>query len=154
MAALAAAGGTAVVQAAGTDAWNGVRQQVARLFGRRGAESSQGERTELVMLERLDQAAADLANAGPDEVERVRNRIETSWQVRFADLMESLIGAERQAAAGQLRELVTLARIAAGDDGQVVGGNVDIRAHNGSAAALRMRDVTIGNPPQPGPAQG
>ncbi|MGW3466207.1 hypothetical protein ACWDE9_44675, partial [Streptomyces olivaceoviridis] len=31
--ALAAAGGAAVVQAAGTDAWTGLRQAVARWFG-------------------------------------------------------------------------------------------------------------------------
>jgi hypothetical protein len=52
--ALAAAGGTAVVQAAGTDAWTGLRQAVARWFGR-------GDRQrERVELERLDRTAGEL----------------------------------------------------------------------------------------------
>nr|WP_233273728.1 hypothetical protein [Streptomyces broussonetiae] len=44
--------------------------------------------------------------------------------------------------------------ISAGDGGQAVGGNVGIRADHGSAAAWSMRDVTLGNPREPGPRQG
>jgi hypothetical protein len=56
--------------------------------------------------------------------------------------------------ASQLRELIALAQsaggVAAGDGGISIGGNVDMRAEGGSAAALRMGKVNIGNPPQPG----
>jgi hypothetical protein len=43
LAALAAAGGAAVVQAAGTDAWNGFRQAVARWFARGDAQREQAD---------------------------------------------------------------------------------------------------------------
>lgn len=33
------------------------------------------------------------------------------------------------------------------------GSNADIKADRGSAAALRMGDVTLQNPPMPGPEQ-
>ncbi|MER5419040.1 hypothetical protein [Streptosporangium roseum] len=65
---------------------------------------------------------------------------------------------EREEAARTLRALLDAhapaGGVAATGDGQAVGGNVDIRADRGSAAALRMRDVTIGTPPKPGPQQG
>ncbi len=44
--------------------------------------------------------------------------------------------------------------VSAGDGGQAVGGNVDIRADHGSAAAWTMGNVNLGNPPQPEPPQG
>jgi hypothetical protein len=47
LAALAAAGGTAVVQAAGTDAWAGFRSRVAKWFARGDTEREQ------IALERL-----------------------------------------------------------------------------------------------------
>ena len=71
--ALAAAAGTAVVQAAGTDAWTGFRSEVARWFGGRDALREESA------LERLDQAAAALKAAGPGEAERVRARQEAVW---------------------------------------------------------------------------
>ncbi|MFJ1584394.1 hypothetical protein ACIOC1_13875 [Streptomyces sp. NPDC088197] len=48
---------------------------------------------------------------------------------------------------------------AATGDGIAVGGDVDVRARDGSAASLRMGDVRMGdvrmeNPPLPGPPQG
>jgi hypothetical protein len=50
--ALAAAGGTAVVQAAGKDAWTGFRGRVAKWFARGDTGREQ------VALERLDRTAA------------------------------------------------------------------------------------------------
>ncbi|GHG61489.1 hypothetical protein [Streptomyces griseocarneus] len=150
---LASAAGTAVASAAGTDAWNGLRERVARLFGRAaGTETG-------AVVERLDRTAAALDGAGPPETERVRIRLAASWQARFEDLLEDLDEAGRAEIAGQLRDLVAEARRAApgpsaGDGGLAVGGNVDIRADHGSAAAGVMGDVTLGNPPPPGPAQG
>lgn len=57
---LATTSGTAVIQAAGTDAWTGLRERVARLFGRRS------ERAEQATLERLDRTAAELEGATDD----------------------------------------------------------------------------------------
>ena len=92
--ALAAAGGTAVVQAAGKDAWTGFRARVAKWFARGDAEREQ------VALERLDRTAAALEAAGPGEVERVRAGQEASWQTMFEILLEGLDGEEQQRGRG------------------------------------------------------
>ncbi|MGP3991515.1 hypothetical protein [Streptomyces sp. 3N207] len=149
MAALAAAGGTAVVQAAGTDAWTGFRQRVARWLGRGNPQRENDE------LERLDRTAGDLESVGPAELERVRIRQEAAWQARIEALLESLDGSERDQAAEQLNALleqcIPQGGVSASQGGQVVGGNVDISADRGSVAAWNMGNVTPGNPPQPGP---
>ncbi|WP_055699800.1 hypothetical protein [Streptomyces silaceus] len=149
--ALAAAGGTAVVQAAGTSTWQGFQQAVARWFGHGDDERVSAE------LDRLDRSANALAGAGDDEADRLRLREEAVWQVRFetafADLGEQERGQAAEALRALLREHTAPGGVVAGE-GQSVGGNVHIRADHGSAAALRMGDVTFGNPPQPGPPQG
>ncbi|MEU0836394.1 hypothetical protein [Streptomyces sp. NPDC005969] len=151
MTALAAAGGTAVIQAAGTDAWTGVRQQVARWFGR---GNPQRERAE---LERLDQTAGELEAARPTEVERVRIRQEAAWQGRIEAVLESLEDIERARLADELRTLLahqtSHSSVSVGQSGLAVGGSVDVRADHGSAAAVSMGNVTLGNPSQPGPHQ-
>ncbi|MER5502820.1 hypothetical protein ABT096_37345 [Streptomyces sp. NPDC002561] len=152
MAALAAAGGAAVVQAAGTDMWTGLRKSVASWFGR-GDE--QRERAE---LERLDQAANELDTAEGAGAEQVRIRQQAAWQVRIETLLESLDEAGRARASEELRALLTqharYGEVSVGDGGQAVVGNVTIFADHGSAAAWNMGNVTLGNPPQPGPQQG
>ena len=147
--ALAAAGGTAVVQAAGMDAWAGFRARVAKWFARGDTEREQ------VALERLDRTAAALEAAGPGEVERVRAGQEASWQTLFEMLLEGLDGEEQQRAAADLRDLLAdfaSGRAAAvGQDAVAVAGDVDIHAETGGAAAWQMGDVQIGHPPG-GPA--
>ncbi|MFH8789777.1 hypothetical protein [Streptomyces roseoverticillatus] len=126
---VAAAGGTAVVQAAGTDAWTGLRERVARWFGR-GDEAR--ERAE---LERLDRTAGVLAAAdsgsgprsgpGSGDAARVRDRQEGAWQSRFESLLEDLPAEEREPVAEELRALVkefeTPVEAGAGAGGQVSG---------------------------------
>lgn len=105
LAALAAAGGTAVVEAAGTDAWAGLRARVAQLFGRGD------ERRERAELARLDATAAALTGAGPGDGggagsgvgQSVRIRQEAFWQARFAALLE---GPEWDRTAAELRALL------------------------------------------------
>ncbi|MFD9339532.1 hypothetical protein ACFWBF_34890 [Streptomyces sp. NPDC060028] len=152
LAALAAAGGAAVVQAAGTSAWQELQQAVAQWFGR-----GDGAR-ERVELERLDRSAAVLEGAQDGgEAERARIGQQAAWQARFEQALESLGEPERERAARLLRALLDAHApadgVSAPGGGQAVGGNVDIRADHGSAAALRMRDVTVGTP-KPGPQQG
>jgi hypothetical protein len=151
MAALAAAGGSAVVQAAGTDAWTAVRQQVARWFGRGDPQREHAE------LERLDQTAGELRAARPAEVEQVRIRQEAAWQGRMEALLESLEDVERARVADELRTLLAQqtshSSASAGPSGVAIGGGVDVRADHGSAAAVTMGNVSLGNPPQPGPHQ-
>ncbi|MGW8777067.1 hypothetical protein ACWGNM_03225 [Streptomyces sp. NPDC055796] len=97
---LAAAGGTAVVQAAMSDAWSEVRCRVAGFFGRGDSTREQAE------LERLDQTADVLAGANQHAVEQVRMRQGISWQTRFEMFLESLPEDQRETAEVQLRELI------------------------------------------------
>lgn len=115
LAALAAAGGTAVVQAAGTDAWETLRQRVARLLGRGSLER---ERTE---LERLDRTAATLDTAEEGALEQVLVSQEASWRTRFETLLEDAHDDEREELATALGELVEQARQARAAGGGVSG---------------------------------
>ncbi|MFC9595754.1 hypothetical protein ACFTUC_38905 [Streptomyces sp. NPDC056944] len=149
---LAMAGGTAVVQTAGTQAWDGLRVRVARLLGRGDGER---ERTE---LDRLDRTANALEAQPSADADRARLRQEASWQTRFEALLEDVDGPERERVVAELRSLVqeqaSSGTVSAGDHGVAVGGSVEVRADHGSVAALQVGDVTLGNPSQPGPPQG
>ncbi|MCQ8828787.1 hypothetical protein [Streptomyces malaysiensis] len=151
--ALAAAGGTAVAQAAGTETWTALRQAVARWFGR---GDSRRERAE---LERLDRTAGELETAEAAVAERARIRQEAAWQARIEAVLESLDDTERARAAEELRAL--LARhtrsggASTGRGGLAVGGDVDIRAERGSiSAGVIHGGVHIDRPPAPEPSQG
>ena len=151
--AAAAAGGIAVVQAAGTEAWTGLRQAIARWFGRGDEQRAQAE------LERLDQTASAIEASDADTVDRVRIRQEAAWQARIEATLESLGEAERDQAAGELRALLAQhtphGGVSAGQGGLAVGGNVDIRAEGGSiAAGVIHGGAQIGHPPAPDPSQG
>jgi hypothetical protein len=115
--ALAAAGGAAVVQAAGTDAWQGLRSRLAKWFGRGDAER------ERVELERLDRSAAELEAAGADIAERTTARQEAVWQTRIETLLEELDEAQRLQAAAELRDLLEQTAPQPGS-GAAVSGNV------------------------------
>ena len=155
MTAVAAAGGTAIVQAAGTDMWTSVRQRVAGWFGRGNPERIQAE------LERLDQTARAVTAAEGTDVDRVRDRQEASWETRLLTLLESLDDAEREEAAAQLQAFVQeqaaaqSGGVSAGERGMAVGGNVDVKADGGSIAAAQIHGgAQIGFPQQPDPSQG
>ncbi|WP_086786092.1 hypothetical protein [Streptomyces caniscabiei] len=153
MAAAAAAGGIAVVQAAGTEAWTGLRKAIARWFGRGDEQREQAE------LERLDQTASAIEASDADTVDRVRIRQEAAWQTRIEATLESLGEAERDQAADELRALLAQhtphGGVSAGQGGLAVGGDVDIRAEGGSiAAGIINGGVQIGRPLAPDPSQG
>jgi hypothetical protein len=152
--ALAASGSTALVQAAGTDAWEGIRNRMAKLFGR---HDQQRERAE---LERLNYTAAILQQAPVGEIEELRIRQEASWQTRIEDLLESLDADEREQVSVELRSIIddgaVPARTISAEQGALAaGGNIDIRADRGSIAGGAIHgDVTIGSPPKPDPTWG
>ncbi|MFF5936490.1 hypothetical protein [Streptomyces sp. NPDC012508] len=99
--AVAAAGGGAIVQAAATDAWAGMRSGVARILGRGDTGREQVE------LERLDQTRAELESAGDSAgAERVQTVLVTRWQTRLEMLLEQLPDLERQQVAAELQALV------------------------------------------------
>ncbi|MER5775532.1 hypothetical protein ABT144_14810 [Streptomyces sp. NPDC002039] len=116
LAAVAVAGGTAVVQAAGTDAWNGLRSRVARLLGRGDPALEQTE------LERLDRTATALRELEPAEADRVRIRHEASWQTRFEVLLESVSDTQERARLAEgLRALIDEQSAHTGGGGNVSG---------------------------------
>ncbi|WP_055567199.1 hypothetical protein [Streptomyces atriruber] len=150
--ALATSAGTALVGAAGTDAWTGLRQAVARWFGRGDAQREQTE------LERLDQTAASVLAADRAEAERARNRQEGVWQTRIEALLESLDAAQREQAAGQLRSLLAQhapqSGVVAGPGG-LAANTVDIRADRGGiAGGVIHGGAQAGSPPLPDSHQG
>ncbi|MET9091758.1 hypothetical protein AB0C45_31570 [Streptomyces cyaneofuscatus] len=105
--AVAAAGGGAIVQAAGTDAWNGIRNGIAKLFGR--GESAR----EQVELERLDQTRAVLEAAEEgEEAQRVQIAQVARWQTRLESLLEELPEEEQRLVLSELESLVAQAEAA------------------------------------------
>ncbi|MFI8458140.1 hypothetical protein [Kitasatospora sp. NPDC085464] len=119
MAALAAAVGSGVVQAAGTDAWVAFRNRLARLLGRADRQQENAQ------LERLDRTAAELAAVGPEGAGgEERTRLGTAWRTRIEDLLEELDPDERADLATGLRLLLDEAAQASRPSGGGVTGNV------------------------------
>ncbi|MCM2388291.1 hypothetical protein [Streptomyces albipurpureus] len=156
MTALAAAGGTAVVQAAGTDAWAEFRQRVARWLSRGNAQRETAE------LERLDQSADALetaATTGLTEAEREHIRQESGWHARIEALLESLDVTEQKQAAEELRAVLARHSVPGGvsahQGGLAVGASMGISAEQGSiAAGVIHGGAHIGPTPSPAPSQG
>ncbi|MEU6864981.1 hypothetical protein ABZ924_17140 [Streptomyces sp. NPDC046876] len=93
---LAAAGGTALVGAVATDAWQTTRSGFTRLLGRGNPQAEQ------TTAGRLDRAAAEVSRAsGPQELESVRRDLQAEWRGRLKDLLE-----EQPELAAELRELI------------------------------------------------
>lgn len=163
LAALAAAGGTAVVSAACTDLWTTVRTRTARLLG----QGRPG--TEQTALQRLDATAAELAPVEGEIVEaeagRLAARWATVWETRFADLLDAATETEREQLAAQLQTLVEEVRVhpqvaqrmtALGDHSSVIGRDVKISAKEGGYAGWEQNfgsgpGGNPGNPPGSGP---
>ncbi|MFF5538612.1 hypothetical protein ACFY71_40225 [Streptomyces cinerochromogenes] len=140
-----------------------------RVAGRADAEIDRGldagmDRLHDLVSRKLGQdpaleRAREEAEAGQTEPsERTRRRLADSLadaaerDGAFAEALEKLVE-ELQAGAGT----GSTAGVSASSGGQAVGGSVGIRAEGGSAASLRMGNVTLGsapNPQQPGSNQG
>ncbi|MEN8651610.1 hypothetical protein ABCR94_13495 [Streptomyces sp. 21So2-11] len=151
--ALAAVGGAAVVQAAGTDVWHGVRRRVAVLVGHGDTAR------EDVELRRLDETGTVLGPdaAGDRAVERMRQ--ESLWQGRFEALLDGLDPSGQERAAGRLRELAAFVAARAGDTAERTGdatadaGGTAVSGvrRSGTAAAGSARAVDTGNAEADGP---
>jgi hypothetical protein len=149
-AALAATGGTAVVQAAGKDTWESVRDRVVKMLGRGRASHAQWVRA------RLDETAAELEADTPDGIKQVQSRLAAAWEARFEMLLEELEGIEREEVGGQLREVVAFAAASPSgvSAGAAVGGHNIFHAAGGSVAAgIVHGGVRIANPLRPGADQ-
>lgn len=79
--AAASAGGSALVTAAATEVWSGVRDGVVSLFARAGRRRETAEQW-------ADATAAEIAAASPELMPAVRQRLEVQWQRRLADLVD------------------------------------------------------------------
>jgi hypothetical protein len=96
MMALATLAGNALVAAAVTDAWEDVRRQIARLFGR-GQPDPQIER-------RLDATRQALERVPPGGLQQARADQARDWQARFGDFLADYPDAASELDAGcQLR---------------------------------------------------
>ena len=92
---LASLAANTVVAASVTDAYDTIRDRVARLFGRGNPDPATASR--------LDNTRADLSDATATAVEQARAVHTAQWQVRFADLVDAYPEAAN--------ELAQLARI-------------------------------------------
>ena len=140
--ALAALAGNTIVAAAVTDAFDGLRAQVARIFGR-GAPDSRIQR-------RLDETREQMAAAAPGDLDSARMAQLRQWQTRLVDLI-----ADHPEAADELRTLIAEFRPAAAQAGGNVTNTISGTVSNGPV--LMGRDfgrITIGRQDDPPPSAG
>ena len=137
--ALAAMAAAALVQAMVTDGWEGVRHEVARMFGR--------GQPDVAVERRLDATRDELAAASPGELETVQAALAAQWETRFADLLADHpdAGAELAALVKEIRPTVT-----ASDHGVAAGGNVTATAEGGGVAANVIHGDVHAGPTRPG----
>lgn len=130
--ALAALAANTIVATAVTDAFEGLRAKVARVFG--CGEPGPGIRR------RLDATRQRLAAVTREEQERERAAQARQWETRFADLL-----ADFPEAAGELRAL--LAQSGAPDAGGNVTNAISGAILGGPVLMGRdFGDVTVGRP--------
>lgn len=130
--ALAALAGNTVVAAAVTDAFEGLRAKVARVFGRGNPDPG--------IQRRLDETRRQLSAATPGELEGTQADQGRRWETRFADLL-----ADHPEAAGELRVLLAEFRIVVPDAGGNVSNTISGSVRNGPVLMGRdFGDITIG----------
>jgi len=131
--ALAVLAANTVVAAAVTDAFEGLRAKLARLFGRDKRDPS--------IQRRLDATRQQLAAAGRADLEIVRESQSRQWQTRFADLL-----ADHPQAAEELRTLLAEFRAGIPTAGGTVTNTISGTVSNGLVLMGRdFGDITIGS---------
>jgi hypothetical protein len=152
--AVAAAGGTAVVQAAGTDVWTVVRSRVAALLGRDAAAQQ-------TVLTRLDRTVSELEETREsDGTQRIR--FGEAWRTRFEDFLDDLPAEEQEDAARALQGIIALGALGqggatAGTRGLAVSGDLHVQAEHGSVAGGVLNiegSLNLANPRLPEAGQG
>jgi hypothetical protein len=124
LSALAAAGGTALVGAMATDAWQTTRDGIGRLFGR----GDTGRRT--VIEAQLDEDAETVAHTEDAEREQARQELVLVWRRRLVQLLE-----EQPDTEAGLRDLIARVQAALPPSEQAwVQTNI---AHGGNLFAVQ-----------------
>jgi hypothetical protein len=137
--ALAVLAGNTVVTAAVTDAFEGVRRRVARIFGRDKADPG----TE----RRFDATRLRLTAATQGDADDARTAQASQWATRFADLL-----AEHPEAVAEVRALIADLQAALPGAGETINNTVSGTVNHGPVLMGRdFGDVTIGSPPYPEP---
>jgi hypothetical protein len=140
--ALAVLAGNTVVAAAVTDAFEGVRHTVARIFGRDKADPGTERRLDATRLRLTATSQPDADDA--DDAQMVQAG---QWATRFADLL-----AEHPEAVAQVRALVADLQTALPDAGGNVTNTISGTVKHGPVLMGRdFGDVTIGSPGHPEP---
>ncbi|MGC5565281.1 hypothetical protein ACPYPG_20930 [Streptomyces sp. FR-108] len=135
LAALAAAGATALVQQMVTDGWGNVRDRVVALFSRGGEE--EGVRGE------LEESRADLVAARDAEDEDAAADVQASWRVRLRRTLR-----DDPEAAAELRSLLAeLDPQPTGSATSAVHNSITGGVQHGTVVqAHTVGDLTIGEP--------
>ncbi|MET9448918.1 hypothetical protein [Streptomyces cinerochromogenes] len=149
---LASSGATALVTAAGTDAWSGLRTAFVRWVAR-GGPQAEGEAED-----RLDHTANVLRAAAAEELGRVRLQEEAVWRDRIETALRALDETQRaEAVEGLGKLLAEFAGTATARPASVeIGGDVSVRTGHSSIAigVISGGQPQIGTPRKPDPAQG
>jgi hypothetical protein len=130
--ALAALAANTIVAAAVTDAFEGVRARLARVFGR--------DKPDPAVERRLDATRRQLATAAPGDLESARASQARQWETRFADLL-----ADHPDAAAELRALLAEAGAAVSKPGGNVTNTVSGTVHGPVLTGRDFGDITIGS---------
>ncbi|MEU3024890.1 hypothetical protein ABZ644_19610 [Nocardiopsis alba] len=152
LAAAATAGATALATTIGTSLWKGVRptlQQWLTRFGERRAQ---------IALKHLDKSHTELSQTTDTPSSKDQEELRSSWRTRFEDFLHELDGTERDQFAQQLLDLAAEINaqsdgdnVSAGDHGITAGGNVTVKAEDGSFAAGTVTGgVNFNSPSRPG----
>jgi hypothetical protein len=96
LASLASTGGSALVTAMVTDAWEDLKTRFARMFGQGKAKETEAAAAQ------LEQSRAALAGLSGPDLERARAEQQLVWRTRLGGVLEQDPGAERE-----LRALVS-----------------------------------------------
>ena len=132
--ALAALAANTVVAAAVTDAFEGLRARVARVFGR--------DKPDPGIQRRLATTRQQLAATARGDLEGAKAAQARRWETRFADLLtyHPEVAAELQTLLAEFRPLLP-------ETGGNVTNTISGTIHNGPVLMGRdFGDITIGNP--------
>jgi hypothetical protein len=137
LAPIAVAGGTTLVTAIATEAWNTARNGIAKLF------AHAGERRKALVSDWLDGDAAAVEAADENSREQVRQRLAVTWQTRLADLL-----AEYPEAAEELRSLTSQVQAALPAPQQQYIQNITASAQGATAQGVMFGNIInhSGNP--------